>query len=1498
MKRISKIISIALSVVLICSALPAYTVPVYAAGVNDYIETSKDNVALRNNYGSEYPVVCHVTKKGSAMQILAKEKKKVGFLKNHIWYKVAINDTTITTAKNVGIYWIYEDNVTKHKHNKPGGVCKSLGCTYSDPFTVVENKTVKLNVTASCPLRPLPYYDSGVSTNVKKGDILTAVKKVKNSQKGHTWYELDNGYYIYSDNVKAASQKKVSSDTNNKYVKNAKNEGKIPTNFPVPCNNHKYSDGYCVNCGIEYPHEIYVVVGGTYKTTKDNVCIYQRPYSSSKVVRKIAKSGTIVDVSDYTKNSYGNTWYKTNDGWIFNVGDVSLKNIKLNMSGYTFKTMNDSVTPKVILEPSNAAVSSIKWEANYDVVSVDSSGKITPKAVGKTPITCTVTSKEGITRSATLNVTVPEDAQYEEWKYTNNYDFNYDLALECSTYSALAYPQYTYATESGKTIVYPTNDKSSSPVNLTKLLKNKGFKYEIINYNNKTEYNSPFVLASKMYKVNGQIVPVIYVIIQGTGGYNGWRGNMMITGDHYAEMNEHSTFESSAQDIKAKLDKYIKDNKMQGAYVVVTGHSRGAAAGNILAQKLQNNISSNTYKKIFAYLFATPNTTKKPISSKNIINICNTIDFVSYIPLSTSGWKYEKNGRIYCFDAASVYSWDTTFKKYIDAEYKRSKYSRNKPDLKWYSDLPSEMRDYIAGTWRSTKEYYKYNKNNSNKKYDEEAYDYFTSGLAAAAGGKDGGVSEILRHTIHNCVYNRISWFMAGNGCDINPLGMTQAFYDGHEMMTYHAALLANVYSSSSQAYLFENEDLNDATNIISDEKELLYDFFNQSENKLMLETYGWDIDDSSTWSGIKCDEIGNVVAIDISYMNLTGWLDVSDFSKLKTLLCDGNAISMIALSGCDELTNLSCSSNNIGVLSVNECSNINNLNCSFNELTSLDVSNMSSLSNLNCYGNNLSALNINGATGLNELRCGNNELNSLDVSTNTSLHTLYCENNNVIENQNSELVSCINKINENGGSADLGTQKYNSNYSFDTDELSSLTEFANSSLNLEKLGWNLDDPYTWKGVEWKIYGDEYHIASVNFDNLDLEGSLDLPESEYLKSVSCTNSSLSTLNLNGCTALEDVNCYNSGISDLQINECNAINAINCDENYLAVEDVKSSLNQIGLNTGLATYENQNIEALEAEFDENERIVLVNLLNSGENSEILMWDITKPGTWDGVIWTNVEGVYRVNKLKFTDKDIVGNLDLSSFDYLEDFNFSGTQLETVILPNCITKIPENAFYNSGIKNIYMDEGITNIEATAFAFCNNLNTIVLPKSVSRIMDKAFFESNSLKTVVFIGNEPSYLGDDVFYGTSRGFEIMYYADTKWAESSPILEEYSSKKIIGDNVILLNNVPKLKNDSYYSIENSYSGDDIPVTLITRKPGEASKCVLAVYSESNTLDNLQIVDVTTTKYMNNILFEDVNVQYVGEMYCTLKAFWWNGTTKMKPLAPVNEIIMDKPENQE
>ena len=197
-------------------------------------------------------------------------------------------------------------------------------------------------------------------------------------------------------------------------------------------------------------------------------------------------------------------------------------------------------------------------------------------------------------------------------------------------------------------------------------------------------------------------------------------------------------------------------------------------------------------------------------------------------------------------------------------------------------------------------------------------------------------------------------------------------------------------------------------------------------------------------------------------------------------------------------------------------------------------------------------------------------------------------------------------------------------------------------------------------------------------------------------------------------------------------------------------------------------------------------------------------------------------------------------------------------------------------------------------SFSYCKNLTTVVLPKSVSRIMDKAFYESNSLKTVVFIGDEPSDIGEDVFCGTSGEFKIMYYLDTKWDDSSHMLEQYSSEQIVGDNLILLNDVPVLKNDSYYSMEHSYCGDDIPVTLVTRNPGETSVCVLGVYPENNKSDSIQSEGVTTTQYMNNILFEDVNVQYAGEIYCTLKAFWWDKESAMKPLARNAELIMEKP----
>lgn len=1507
-----KIISVFITVCLAFSTLPGFTISV-SAKTPDYLETTKDSVPLRNNYGEGNTIVARVVKKGSVLQVIDKKTKWVSPITPHVWYKVQNMSSSVLSNNSIGSYWVYEGNVTKHGHNMSQGFCQGLGCGHVDEYHLKESKTIQLRITQdNTASKTYPFAGATTVQKYSKGTPVTSVATYLNAA-NHIWYKLADGNFVYSGNVTPSTPAKDKSDSNNANNSQGGSSGTgssgggngssggsssayIPSfTRPEPCTLHTWnSTGYCSNCGKEFEiKEEYV--NASFKTSKANVTVHKKPYAKSEVVKTYSKADSEVPVTAKAKNAFGNTWYKTTNGWIYNVGDVSLKSISLSSTGYTFNDIKtDTVTPTVNMTPKNAAISSITWTSDYtNVATVDSNGKITPKGIGKSVITCTVKSKEGTTKTAKFNVVVPESATYENWTY-NNYKFEYDLALECSAYSALAYPRYKYEVVNGKPLVYVTDDKPDTPKNLAKLLQENGFNYDISNnYYNKTTDNSPFVLASKWVKVNGTPTPVVYVIIEGTAGLKGWQGNMMISGTSYANMTTHDSFEKSANNIKTNLDNYIKQHGFKNTHVVITGHSRGAAAGNLLAQKLQNNLSSTTYKAVYAYLFATPNTTKSPQSSSNIFNICNTGDFVAYIPLSTSGWNFDKHGRIYCFDAQAVYKQDNAFKNYVNSEYKKSKYSRNTPDYKWCSDTPDELRNYVAGRWSSVSQYYAYNRNNTYANYDMEAYDYFMNGLAAAAGGQGSGVSEIGRHLLHNCAYNRISRFMVGNAAE-KYVSAAAAFYDDHEMMTYHAALLARVYNSSNKAYIFSDEGSsgNGLVAMNTDEYEMLHDFFVQNENTLMLELNGWDVNDSSTWSGIRWNLDGNVTDIDISYMNLSGWLDVSDFSHLENLSCDGNNISMLALSGCSELVNLTCSSNDLGYIDVGECNNLANLNCSYNELTSLDVSNMVNLVNLNCVANHIGSLNLYGASTLSTVKCGSNELYGIDISTNTALSTFYCEDNNIIEADNTDLLNTLNSIESNGGSVEMGTQKYNNNFEFNANELEALTDFANSSLNLEKLGWDLDDPYSWQGVKWKICGDEYHITDIQLDNFDLEGTLNLPEVDYVENISITGSSLSAINLTGCSSLQSLNCFDSGIDDLNIGDCSNLADINCDNNYLKVEDVESSLSQIGLNTGLATYENQNIDADETEFNEHEKDALLGFLSTGNNYEALLWEANSPGSWDGIIWTNVDGEYRVNKIDFAGKNISGDLNMVGFDYLEDFNFSGTGIESVTLPNCITKIPESAFYGSKLNYIYIDEGVTNIENSAFAYCADLHTIALPESISRIADKAFYGSENLKSAVFLGNEPINVGDDAFSETSVEFKVYRFKDTSWSDESILLNKYDSTIIEGNCVTLLDEIQNLKPDDYYNESNSYSGDDIVVTLVLKSPINAS-CILSVYDDNGIMNDLQIKDVNMTNRIGRLTFEDVNVQYAGEEFCKVKAFLWDNTTSMRPIALSAEQLLFK-----
>ena len=69
----------------------------------------------------------------------------------------------------------------------------------------------------------------------------------------------------------------------------------------------------------------------------------------------------------------------------------------------------------------------------------------------------------------------------------------------------------------------------------------------------------------------------------------------------------------------------------------------------------------------------------------------------------------------------------------------------------------------------------------------------------------------------------------------------------------------------------------------------------------------------------------------------------------------------------------------------------------------------------------------------------------------------------------------------------------------------------------------------------------------------------------------------------------------------------------------------------------------------------------------------------------------------------------------FSKLGDYCFASTPIETVALPSHITTIPTNAFSScKSLKNVILHEGITQLDATCFAWCPQLTSIELPSTL----------------------------------------------------------------------------------------------------------------------------------------------------------------------------------------
>ena len=167
--------------------------------------------------------------------------------------------------------------------------------------------------------------------------------------------------------------------------------------------------------------------------------------------------------------------------------------------------------------------------------------------------------------------------------------------------------------------------------------------------------------------------------------------------DVFLNKANHKGFDVTKNRLKAKVDAYVKQYVTEPAsdqIYYVTGHSRGAALGNLLAKDLIDSYSSS---KVFSYTFATPNNTTSSSATsskyKGLFSILNTDDIVPQMPLKN--WGFTNYGQIREVSVREKY-------KFEKNKYSSGKVKGNALDAKGtFEWLTGYIYDDDSGTQRT-----------------------------------------------------------------------------------------------------------------------------------------------------------------------------------------------------------------------------------------------------------------------------------------------------------------------------------------------------------------------------------------------------------------------------------------------------------------------------------------------------------------------------------------------------------------------------------------------------------------------------------------------------------------------------------------------------------------------------------------------------------------------------------------------------------------------------
>lgn len=226
----------------------------------------------------------------------------------------------------------------------------------------------------------------------------------------------------------------------------------------------------------------------------------------------------------------------------------------------------------------------------------------------------------------------------------SSYEYNHGLARAASFFADAAYSEI--------------NDENLDDNNITRNFLVMGFDRNKIELHYNVNYSSSlwgndqvaFSIAMKEVKTSGVKKNIIIVVVRGTPfNSNEWLSNLNIGNSTRSEEAVHKGFAIASSLVYSALKSFMLRNNVtfDNSSILITGHSRGAAVSNLTAEEIYRD-GLCPPERIFAYTFASPNTTTNPNAGDPkygfIFNIVNAEDVVPTVPLNRNEWQFRKFG--------------------------------------------------------------------------------------------------------------------------------------------------------------------------------------------------------------------------------------------------------------------------------------------------------------------------------------------------------------------------------------------------------------------------------------------------------------------------------------------------------------------------------------------------------------------------------------------------------------------------------------------------------------------------------------------------------------------------------------------------------------------------------------------------------------------------------------------------------------------------------------